>query len=159
LDENIRISITKENRDIWFKKKIVRDENETKLRKANVLLLPYDREQYPFPQGTIEVYEYLKDRLSSKVKVGILAEDYNYREIALYSDIANFATILVNIGVGLLVNALWDYVRNKILSKDRDAIIKLEIIHEKDSGENISIKYEGPAKEFNKAVEEVRKLE
>ena len=75
-----------------------------------------------FPQGTVDFLHFLRDRIPSGTTVEIAAEDTDYTEVALHSDVVRLATLFVEylvapVAVGLIVNYMKDLLGSRFANE------------------------------------------
>ncbi len=133
-------------------------ENQERLRKCSVLMLPIEnfrkQESLTFYEGFRNLYFYLQDKLG-KEQVDLCIDKGNIKELSLHSDefrlgIFLLESILAPTFVGLLV----DYLKTKIFAK-KDDIVSVDIIlsnEKKSSNDNIKISYKGSPDNMEKEL-------
>ena len=133
-------------------------ENQERLRKCSVLMLPIEnfrkQESLTFYEGFRNLYFYLQDKLG-KEQVDLCIDKENIKELSLHSDefrlgIFLLESILAPTFVGLLV----DYLKTKIFAKKNDTV-SVDIIlsnEKKSSNDNIKISYKGSPDNMEKEL-------
>jgi len=136
------------------------------IKEANLLILPYknfrDGVDYCFTEYGEEFLRYVKGRNLNEVKADIAITDDKYRVIEMHSLLIDIGIILLKEGIvsvafGLLTNYVYDKIKT-LHAKKEDVNIRFEIISQDASGESKSIRYDGPASEFNDVKETVEKM-
>ena len=109
-----------------------------------------------FPQGTVDFLHFLRDHAPESVPPAIAADDANYKEVALHSNIARLATIFVEYVAGPIVTSLIaaylkDVLGSRFAKAEAHAAI---IVHrkEKDAEQTVRISYDGPAPNAEQAL-------
>lgn len=139
--------------------------NNSEIKDANMLLLPYKdfREgvEYCFTEYAAEFLHYLKSNDDGVIAdIAICDEKYCVIEMhSLLLDIGIF--IATNVVVSAAVNILSNFVYDKIKSlheKKENVNVRVEIIVQNDNGTSKSIKYDGPASDFDSVRSTVEKM-
>ena len=132
-------------------------EFKKQLSKANVLIIPYEKDSKNnniFPVGTTEIYLYLQQKSSNQVKLNIATKDENYVELAQHSDLVILPTIIVTYAIlPILTGLISNYIYDRL--KPDNSVIKSEIIITDEKGNNIRIKFNGPAKEYENTLSKI----
>ena len=109
-----------------------------------------------FPAGTVDFFQFLREHAPSGTPVAIAAEDTEYKEVVLHSDIVRLATLFVEyaaapVATSLLGAYLKDLLGNRLKRAEARAAI---ILHRKDGAaeQTIKISYEGPAENIEAAL-------
>jgi hypothetical protein len=135
-------------------------ETRAAVERASIVLVPDEGfRDYPgpvFPKGTVDFLQYLKEHAPNGTNVAIAAEDADYKEVVLHSDIVRLATILVEyiavpVATSLMAAYLWDLLRSRLPRAEARAAI---LIHRKDGAveQTVRISYEGPASNLQQAL-------
>lgn len=130
------------------------------VERASIVLMPdegfRDYSGPVFPQGTVDFLHYLKEHAPTGTDVAIAAEDAEYKEVVLHSDIVRLATILVEyiavpVATSLIAAYLWDLLGSRLPRAEARAAI---LIHRKDGAveQTVRISYEGPAPHLQQAL-------
>lgn len=139
-------------------------EFEDDLKKANLLLLPYEgfktNKDPVFPEQTMELYNYIKNYDSNSLIGDICISDEDYAELELHADLINLASMIVTIGVfpiatGLIAN----YLSQKIQERNRKTDLKVKVnitVVDGDKSKNIS--YEGDVDKFEETIKATNEI-
>ena len=131
------------------------------LQNASVLILPTDLQpEYDgpaFPETTLWVLDYLREKLGDTATVDAVAKDEDYAEFAYRSEdiflphvfVAN--EVLVPLVVSLLSSFLHDLV-NRRRDQRPQCHVNSEIYYQDGSGKILSIKYDGPADTYERTI-------
>lgn len=125
-------------------------ELKEQLSESNVLIISskYEGKYDVFPVGTVELYRYLQENSTDRIKVDIATRDDEYLELAQHSALIELATIVVSeIIAPILLGLITNYIYDKLNSKG--SRIKSEIIIVSNDGSSISVKYNGPMEEYH----------
>ena len=152
-------TITKEESIIKYSKSI---ENQDKLRKCSVLMLPLEnfRKQAPlcFNEGFRNLYFYLQDKLG-KEQFELCIDKENIEELALHSDEFRLGIFLLEFIIApTFVGLLIEYLKTKLFAKKEDTVsVDLILSNEKEPlSKNIKISYKGSTDEMeNKILNEI----
>ncbi|WGG46485.1 hypothetical protein [Rossellomorea sp. DA94] len=135
----------------YFPKKYEED-----LKRANLLLLPYEGfrnfDSPVFPEQTMEFYKFIKDYEGDKLVGEISISDEDYAELELHADLINLADMIVNdavlpIAIGLITN----YLDRKIQGRKTKLKVKVKLtVVDRDKSKSIS--YEGDADKFEETI-------
>lgn len=129
------------------------------IKRANILLLPYDKfwdeEEGLFPEETYDFYEYIKNKAEKEnLIVDVVVSDDDYKEIEMHSELIRLPMMLVQyIGVPMLVNFISNYVYDKV--KKRKSDLQVNIFVEKD-GHTKKVTYEGNIENFERVMETIK---
>jgi hypothetical protein len=143
--------------DAWLTKSCISDQLRQQLSKSNVLLLPQEDFRQgtgiTFPLGTDEFFRYLRENAPEDIKVDILIEDSDYKEIALFSDLLIIlgSFFVTSIVAPIFVNLVSDYLIKKKLPRKTINQVRIEILIEGDQG-TTRVFYEGSISDFYKTV-------
>lgn len=122
-----------------------------------VMLLPTNRQDAPFFQGTIEYYRYLKEVMPG-FDVELDSKKEDYYEIALYSNWLRLATtVIFRSALDLFLGILSDYIKKKNKENLEDVKVQCEIFVVNDDQSIRRINYKGPSSSFDKLVETFNK--
>ncbi|EJL29090.1 hypothetical protein [Brevibacillus sp. BC25] len=137
-------------------------EYEEEIKKANVLLIPYEKfrviEGPVFPEETRDFFEYLRE---NSVKFGVISDicisDEKFQALELHADVMNLPEMLVNLYVlPITINLVSSYLYEKMRTRKSDLKIKVGIVVE-SNGSSKRISYEGDADKFKETIETVSK--
>lgn len=149
--------------DIYKKEYFPKSLSE-ELKKANVLILPYenfrDFEEIIFPEETLKFYQFIKDKNPDSIISDICVLDTEYSELELHSDLTLLPTMILELAIfPIVVNVVSDYITSKILSrnKNEDTKVKAEFIVTNGDSSKI-FKYEGDADKFKESFKEVKEF-
>lgn len=129
------------------------------IKRANLLLLPYDRfrneEEGLFPEETYDFYEFIrKEGLKENIIVDVAVSDDDYKEIEMHSDLMRLPVMLIQyVGIPMLVNFISSYVYDKVKNKKID--LQVNILIEKD-GITKKVAYEGNIENFERVMETIK---
>ena len=120
------------------------------LRTSGVIIVPHD--SWPghdgplFPQGTIELAEFLRDELPEDVKVTVPVSEDKYEEIGLYSGLVVIGTVLVmGVVLPVVANVLAHFITKKLESRSfrpQETDVRLTLIV-CDEDHSLEFHYEG----------------
>lgn len=140
--------------------------NDPELRNANVLFIPYHNYrpnvEYCFGENSEEFLCYLREYGAEEIRPDIAISDDKYQSMEMHSlliDVGIFiaTNVVLSIAVNLLSNYVYD--RIKAMHEERKNVnVRVEIIAQDASGESRSIKYDGPASEFDSVKDAVNKI-
>ena len=155
-----RTTITKEESIIKYSKSI---ENQEKLRKCSVLMLPMEnfRKQAPlsFNEGFRNLYFYLQDKLG-KEQIDLCIDKEKIEELSLHSDEFRLGIFLLEFIIApTFVGLLIEYLKTRLFAKKEDTVsVDLILSNEKDpQSKNIKISYKGSPDEMeNKILNEIQ---
>lgn len=148
--------------DSVYQKEYVPQEYIDEIKRANLLILPYEEfrgEACPlFPETTREFYDFLKENSDERVLCDIAISDSDFNRIELHSAAIDVATIIVDslvyeIAVGLIVSFLWELIR-RYHREPENTSAKVEIIvQETKRKKSKKIKYSGPVSGIKDTLE------
>ena len=131
------------------------------LQNASVLIIPTDLQpEYDgpaFPETTLWVLDYLRERLGDTATVDAIAKDEDYAEFAYRSEdiflphVFVASEVLVPLVVSLLGSFLYDLV-NRRRDQRTQSHVNSEIYYKDGSGKILSIKYDGPADTYERTI-------
>lgn len=155
-----RTTITKEESIIKYSKSI---ENQEKLRKCSVLMLPMEnfRKQAPlsFYEGFRNLYFYLQGKLG-KEQIDLCIDKEKIEELSLHSDEFRLGIFLLEFIIApTFVGLLIEYLKTRLFAKKEDTVsVDLILSNEKDpQSKNIKISYKGSPDEMeNKILNEIQ---
>ena len=135
------------------------------LKKANLLFIPYHNYrpgvEYCFGENSEEFLRYLRTH-DNDIKPDIAIEDDKYQSMEMHSLLIDIGIILVkDIILPAVSSVLAAYVYDKIKSlhqKSKDVNIRIEIVTQDKKGKSKSIKYDGPATDFNIVERTINKV-
>lgn len=142
---------TASNRSYWTSRPWVA-ETASQVRDADILLLPWidfgEHAGPTFPNGTTEFFKELREAIST-ARVEIAVDPDKYGVIALHSFELRWPTTLISASVlTIFLGILSTRIDSLLFEHGQDAPMKIEVIVEGDQGRCISIRYEGPARDF-----------
>jgi len=164
--ELVTIATIKENKEYWLNKPFINDELNLKVSLADILLVPNenfrDTVSFSFTHEAENIYFFLQKNLPNEISIEICVGD-DFQVLALHADIKRMGTFLVtSVSFPILVGLLTSYIdRNYIANTVAAPIINNITINqyttvnttinvELEENNIISINYEGPAKDFQK---------
>lgn len=126
-------------------------------KSIKILILPSDDEEHAFYNGTLEVYDYLKNNIQGDI-VEILVEDKNYKELSLHSNAHWIGVFLVtSILAPLFTDVLSSYIVEEINAKPHDEVDLTINVVRKDKT-SVSFSYRGETENLHTLFDEVKKL-
>ncbi|MCM3167917.1 hypothetical protein [Peribacillus frigoritolerans] len=131
-------------------------EFEEDLKKANLLLIPYEGfrnlEKPVFPEETMKFYEFLKEYENEELVGDICISDEEYVELELHADLITIASMILVHGVlPIAVNLISNFLSEKI--KKRNTQLKVKVHMTIIDGEKSkTISYEGDADKFKETM-------
>lgn len=131
-------------------------EYEEDLKRANLLLIPYEGfktfESPVFPEETMKFYKFIKDYDDNKLIGDICISDENYVELELHADLITLANMVVDIAVlPIAVGLITNYLDRKIQGRKTDLKVKVNMTVV-DGDKSKSISYEGDADKFEETI-------
>src|ERR1035438_6162871 len=157
-------SNTKTTPDVGLKqRKLLEDftvETRATVERAGIVLVPdegfRDYAGPVFPQGTVDFLQFLREHSPSGTDVAIAAEDADYREVILHSDIVRLATMIVEYAAApLAIHIIGAYLWDLLGSRHQRAEVRAAIVVDRKdaSGEQtVRISFEGPAPNIEGAL-------
>lgn len=131
-------------------------ELEEDLKRANLLLVPYEGfksvEGPVFPEETMKFYKFIKGNEKDELVSEICISDTDFVELELHYDLITLTNMLVDsavfpIAVGLITN----YLDRKLQGRKTEAKVKVNItVVEGDKSKSIS--YEGDVDKFEETI-------
>lgn len=126
---------------------------QQKLSSMNVLMIPsnvLNSQDAFFPQGTIELYQYLLHNSPPEIKIDIAVLDDKYEEFPKYHETIEIATIILQEAfLSIVLNLISSYIYENYLSKNKEVISEILV---NKNGATISCKYHGPADAYEKTI-------
>lgn len=135
-----------------YKKPFFPKQYEQELKKANVLLIPFENTrsgiEVAFPETTTEFLQFLKEQNDKELVSDIAIDDEHYQKLELHSAVITIATCIVQevvwpIVASIIAAYIYDEVK-KYHRTPNEMTAKLDVYVEKD-GKTKRISYEGPA--------------
>ena len=135
-----------------YKKPFFPKQYEQELKKANVLLIPFENArsgiEVAFPETTTEFLQFLKEQNDKELVSDIAIDDEHYQKLELHSAVITIATCIVQevvrpIVASIIAAYIYDEVK-KYHRTPNEMTAKLDVYVEKD-GKTKRISYEGPA--------------
>ncbi len=149
-----------ESIETWTSRPYISDGLRQQLSKANVLIVPMEgyvnhADVVYFPNGTDELFHFLRGVKNSGLVVDICIEDDDYKELALYADVTTIATIFVSCFVApLLVRLIADYINRRANRRSAQTEVRARLVSfDVETGRAISFSFEGPPTEYRRAME------
>jgi uncharacterized protein (DUF4415 family) len=147
----------------WSGAGFLSDETRAAIGKSDIVLVPAegcgDYAGPVFPVGTNELFQFLRSKVPSGINVELAVEDANYAELALHGDILHLASVLVTlIGAPVATGLIVEYLKKRLGSWLHNTEVRASLILDQGNGVNskpIKISYEGPARTFEKTMNEV----
>ncbi|WP_338827660.1 hypothetical protein [Neomoorella thermoacetica] len=134
---------------------------QKQLMQANVVILPRMGVLHytgpVFEADTRELYRYLRDHSSDKLRIEIAIRDEDYAEYVAHADILELGKFLVcTLVAPFFVNVLSNYVSDKLkyrsTKENPKTTVRAELILTNKDGSSVSFKFDGPATVFEKAL-------
>lgn len=103
-----------------------------------------------FPQGTLEVLEFMRERLPDGLAADIAVQDEAYEELTLHAADILLPTLLADpVASGVAINLLSSYLYDlfKDVRARREARVRARVLVETRT-RTVSIAYDGPADQF-----------
>lgn len=125
-----------------------------------VIILPSDHGEFTaFPEGTRELFHYLRDSLQGDATVDVAANDDVYAEIALRSTDILLPVLYIagNLLLPIAVNLLSSYI-SKLVWREDDKYggkVRSKIHFVARDGATFTMEYDGPASAFENTVTEI----
>lgn len=135
-----------------YKKPFFPNQYEQELKKANVLLIPFENARIgsgiAFPETTTEFSQFLKEQNDKELISDIVIDDEHYQKLELHSAVITMATCIVKAAVWpIFTSIIAAYIYDEVKKYHRtpnEMTAKLDVYVEKD-GKTKRISYEGPA--------------
>lgn len=136
---------------------------EEDLKKANLLLLPYEGFKTTkgpvFPEQTMEFYKFIKNYDSNKLIGDICISDEDYAELELHADLITLSNMIVTMGVlpiatGLIANYLYQKIK-EYHKTDLKVVVNITVV---DGDKSKSISYEGDAEKFEETLKTAKEF-
>lgn len=130
------------------------------LLNATIVLIPHenfgDQALAVFPVNTAEFFRDLRESAPHGVTVEIAAENSDYREVALHSELMRLATILVkSIAAPIVVSLVSEFLKKRLGTRVSKSEVEMSLIVEEDSPEcqrQLKFDYKGPAALFEQML-------
>lgn len=132
------------------------------IRKANCLIIPNIEfrkgVEYSYSEYAEDILTYMKE---NGLNIDIAATDEIFQPIEMHSLLIDLGVFLVmDVSLPILINLSSSYIYDKLKQwHNKDAEVRVEYIDQKEDGSSKSIKYSGPAKDFDSIIEAIKKLE
>ncbi len=142
---------TASNRAYWTSRPWV-SKRRDEVRDADILLLPWvgfsEEGAAEFPKGTTEFYQDLREALKN-LTVEIAVDKDQYNVLALHSFELRWPTMLVNASLlTIFLGVVSTRIDALLFEHGAETPMRIEVIVEGDRGRCISVRYEGPARDF-----------
>lgn len=171
--ELVTIFTTSEDKEYWLNKPFIDDELNLKVSQADILLVPNenfrDTVSFSFTHEAENIYFYLQKNIPNEMSIEICVGD-DFQVLALHADIKRMGTFLVtSVGLPILVNLLTSYIDKNYIADtapvpivnnitiNQHTTVNTTINVEIEENNIISINYEGPAKDFQKHMDNTLK--
>jgi len=137
-------------------KSYIDQSRESQIRHADIVLLPEENIQgtsiFAFPDGSSEVFRFLRENAIPDVQVEIAVADKDYTELARHFDFIVLPLLLLTYvvaptAVGLLV----EYLKKVTMGHEDETVVHSSLIISDASGTK-ELRYEGPAKDYARVV-------
>ncbi|MED4785394.1 hypothetical protein P9654_12150 [Bacillus atrophaeus] len=131
-------------------------EYDSEVKKANLLLLPYEgfnaSTRNVFPEETMQFYKHIKEFDDNNLISEICISDEEYSELELHADVVSIANMIIEIAIlPIAVGLITNYLDRKIQRRKTDLKIKVNMIVV-DGEKSKSISYEGDADKFEQTI-------
>ena len=136
------------------------------LKEANLLLVPYHNYypniEYCFGEYSEEFLRYVKEHNDGTIKADIAISDEKYQPLEIHSLLLDIGIIIVkNAILPITLSLLSNYIYDKIKSfheKKENVNVRVEIVSQSTDGSSKSIKYVGPASDFDTMNDAINKI-
>lgn len=138
------------------------------LREASVLIVPSNPAEEDigsvFPDITPQIFKLLKENLSDQASVDVAIHDDNYVELQYLSDDVFLPLVCVaqNIVLPLVITIVGNYLSKHFKTgggRTAKSNVKGEIHFKGKNGEELSLKYDGPADTYEEVnLQQIREL-
>lgn len=163
MSKKITIETCAENSAYWASRPYLGAKTRASIAVADVLLVPQEgfrgEDVRSFPVGTESFYSHLRDKLGDKHVIDLAIEEEEYKELALHSALIVLGTLVLKYVVApIAVKVVADYIGQKLRgeAKKEAATVRFEMIVQEETASGIravKISYDGPALEFQQAME------
>ncbi|HHD2942186.1 MULTISPECIES: hypothetical protein [Enterobacteriaceae] len=139
------------SRQNWLERVPLPPDMAESVYRSSVVFLPIESFRgvvnFSFPQGTSDLYQFLLKHRGELGQTELCITDDDYQELALYSREIRLGHLLVTqvvapVLIGLLTNYIYDIVKS---DPDDNVTLTLQV---EGKCNDILIKYDGPAKDF-----------
>jgi hypothetical protein len=150
------LETSQESIQSWANRPYISDALREQLLKANVLLVPTEgfreRADLVFPQGTEELFQFLRESPRENITVDICIEDKDYKELMLHADlliiIASF--MATSIVAPVVVDLIAEYIKRRLGSRETETIVRSELsVYDEKTGRSVRLSFEGPASAYH----------
>ena len=129
--------------------------NEGGVRNADLIILPWHdletTKEAVFPQGTSDVFKYLRTAGVGDVELIVLPSDY--KEIAMHGKAWRLPTLFISFfAFPIFTNILANKLSELLPGFEHDDTVHLQMVIERPHSKCLSIKYEGPASRLAETV-------
>jgi len=148
----------------FYSKDYFPKELEGAIKKANMLILPYegfrDFEKPVFPEETQKFFHFLREKGDPSLITDICISDEDYFELELHADLIVIPMmILSSFVLPVTINVVSDYISSKIESRNRNTELKVKATFTVVNGDSSKIfEFEGDADKFEETFEPVKDL-
>lgn len=121
-----------------------------------VIILPYDHPEFTaFPEGTRELFYYLRESLHRDAAVDVAASDDDYAEISLRSADILLPILYVagNVLLPIVINLLSSYISKLVWGEDDTVRSKIHFTAR--NGATFTMEYNGPSATFESTLKEM----
>lgn len=155
-ENTFEVKKTQESFSDWLNKPYISPNLQKSLVTANLLIIPIegvrDYKGPVFPDGTADLFLYLKENAQNKIIPEICIDDEDYVELVMHWDLITIGTIIVtDLVAPLAVNIIYDFLKARLGQKFSKTHVKIEIIIDKE-GQSTHIFYEGPSEELSDKI-------
>lgn len=158
-DELLTVEESDYTFDYWLNKPYIGNELKENLKKANLLLVPFENfrnnPEPVFMAGSDSLLEFLLKNKTPELHPDICIEDQNYRELRLHDiTIVLGAFVVTSIAAPVLADLISEYLKRLIFKeKDESKIIVDFEMHINEPGKVTKrIRYKGPEKSFKEVI-------
>ncbi|HFF3190413.1 TPA: hypothetical protein ACGCJB_003638 [Bacillus cereus] len=131
-------------------------EYEENLKRANLLLVPYegfkDFEAPVFPEETMKFYNFIKNYDNKKLIGDICISDEDYAELELHADLISLANMVLESAIlPVVIGLVTNYLDRKVQGRKNDVKVKVNMTVV-DGDKSKTIYYEGDADKFEETI-------
>ena len=152
---SLDVSIIPFSIDTWIRRLQLSESLSHKVAESAVVILPTEVPGksgiiFAFPQGTTDLFDFLKKSNEDTVSVEVCVEDSDYKELGQHADWISIATLVVkSIIAPLVVSLIAEYIKPRLFSRSSNKTVTSELIVTKDEmGSCVRISYHGPADRY-----------
>lgn len=152
------ITNTDEDMASWLDKPYLNEATRQLLTGIDIMIVPEENfREYEvplFPSNLMLLYDKLKIQFNIEAAIN----DEDYHEVSLNSRTHRYGKYIANyVIVPLFVTVLGTIISDQLRNDPEDEV-EIEIIVQHGRGESTSVKYQGPAKGFDKAATKIKEI-